>query len=72
MKSSINLNLPKGRIKYKRIGDDTFLVLVEGQRPIKGRLKNFMNGLMDKSGNGHTPSQRSDLKWLTDKQYHGK
>ena len=72
MKSSINLNLPKGGIKYKRIGDDTFLVLVEGQKPIKGRLKNFMNGLMNKSGSGHTPSQRSDLKWLTDKQYHGK
>jgi hypothetical protein len=58
-------------IKYKREGDDTFWVLVEGQRPIKGRIKNFMNGLMNK-GAGRTPSRRSDLKWLTDKDYHGK
>jgi hypothetical protein len=59
-------------VKYKRIGDDTFLVLVEGQKPIKGRLKNFMNGLLNETGRGNTPSSRSDLKWLTDKQYHGK
>lgn len=59
------------KIKYKREGDDTFWVLVEGQRPIKGRIKNFMNGLLNR-GAGTPPSSRSDLKWLTDKQYHGK
>jgi hypothetical protein len=59
------------KVKYQRVGDDTFLVLVEGQKPIKGKLKNFMNGLLKKSG-GNSPSSRSDLKWLTDKQYHGK
>ena len=59
-------------VKYKRIENDTFLVLVDGQKPIKGRLKNFMNGLLKNNGNGQTPSSRSDLKWLTDKKYHGK
>lgn len=58
-------------IKYQRLGDDTFLVLVEGQKPIKGKIKNFMNGLMKKSA-GSFPSSRSDLKYLTDKDYHGK
>lgn len=58
-------------IKYKRIGDDTFLVIVEGQQPIKGRLKNFMNGLL-KEDRTPRPCNRSDLKYLTDKQYHGK
>ena len=61
-----------GIVKYLRLGDDTFLVLVEGQKPIKGRIKNFMNGLMNKTGSGSSPSSRSDLKWLTDKDYHGK
>lgn len=60
------------KVQYKRVGDDTFLVLVEGQKPIKGRLKNFMNGLMNETGSGQPPSHRSDLKHLTDKQYHGK
>lgn len=59
------------KVKYQRIGDDTFWVFAEGQRPIKGRLKNWQNGLAKISG-GKPPSNRSDLKWLTDKQYHGK
>lgn len=60
------------KFKYQRVGDDTFLVLVEGQPPIKGRLKNWQDGLTKKYSGGKFPSHRSDLKWLTDKQYHGK
>lgn len=59
-------------IQYQRIGDDTFWVVVDGQRTIKGRLKNWQNGLKKISTGGRAPSHRSDLKWLTDKQYHGK
>lgn len=60
------------KIYYKRDGDDTFIVFVEGQRPIRGRLKNWQNGLAKESGHGSPPSRRSGLKWRTDKDYHGK
>jgi len=50
------------KIQYKRIGDDTFLVLVDGQKPIKGRLKNFMNGLTNKTGSGNYPSHAVGTK----------
>lgn len=33
------------KFRYQRVGDDTFLVLVEGQRPIKGRA--LETGRMD-------------------------
>lgn len=59
------------KVQYQRDGDDTFWVLNNGVRVIKGRLKNWQNGLAKDSG-GIPPSSRSDLKWLTDKQYHGK
>jgi len=61
----------KAEIRYRRDGDDTFFVIVEGQKPIKGRLKYWNGGLLEKSG-GHTPKRRSDIKWLTDREYHGK
>jgi hypothetical protein len=61
-----------GKIKYKRIGDDTFVVLVEGQRPVYGRIKNFMDGLLVEKGDGYFKGSRSDKKWLTDRDYHGK
>jgi hypothetical protein len=60
------------KIQYQRDGDDTFWVLHDGVKIIRGKLKNFQNGLMKNYGNGNVPSSRSDLKWLTDKQYHGK
>lgn len=60
------------KVQYQRIGDDTFWVLNDGKKVCKGKLKNFMNGLTKNNGHGVTPSSRSDLKWLTDKQYHGK
>lgn len=58
------------KVQYQRVGDDTFYVLVQGQRPILGKLKNWQNGLKQNNG-GNAPVKRSDLKWLTDKQYHG-
>jgi len=61
------------KVQYKRDGDDTFWVIIEGQKPIRGKLKNWQNGLLKhQSPGGNSPSRRSDLKWLTDKQYHGK
>jgi hypothetical protein len=60
------------KVKYKRIGDDTFFVLVEGQKPIKGKIKNFMDGLLVEKGSRGFSSPRSDKKWLTDRDYNGK
>ena len=60
------------KIQYQRIGDDSFWVLNDGVKVIKGRLKNWNNGLLNKHSGGHYPKHQSDLKWLTDKQYHGK
>lgn len=59
------------RVKYKRTGDDTFLILVDGQKPLNGRLKNWREGLLSKSSGGHYPTTRSNLSWLTEKQYNG-
>jgi len=60
------------KVQYERIGDDTFWVLNDGARVIRGKLKNWMNGLSQKTSGGSTPQSRSDLQWLTDREYHGK